>query len=77
MGYDESDFIPCEVCGKKAVDIHHIDARGAGGDKSKDRIENLMALDRSCHIKFGDLKQYKQYLKEVHKLKMIEVGLPV
>ena len=49
MGYDETDWIPCEVCGAKAVDIHHIEARGMGGSKTKDVIENLMALCRSCH----------------------------
>ena len=31
FGFDSSDFIPCETCGSKAVDIHHIDARGMGG----------------------------------------------
>ena len=41
--YVLDDFIPCEVCGARAVDIHHIENRGAGGDKNKDTIENLMA----------------------------------
>jgi len=30
MGYDLSDFIPCEITGQKAVDIHHIIGRGKG-----------------------------------------------
>jgi hypothetical protein len=25
MGYDTTDWIPCEVCQSKAVDIHHIE----------------------------------------------------
>ena len=72
FGYDISDFIPCEVCGKTAVDIHHIEARGIGGSKEADAIDNLMALCREDHIKFGDKKQYKEFLKEKHeeKLKM-------
>jgi hypothetical protein len=72
FGYDISDFIPCEVCGKKAIDIHHLEARGMGGSKEADNIENLMALCREDHIKFGDKKQYKDFLKEKHeeKLKM-------
>ena len=72
FGYDISDFIPCEVCGKTAVDIHHIEARGIGGSKEADAIENLMALCREDHIKYGDKKQYKEFLKEKHeeKLKM-------
>jgi hypothetical protein len=70
FGYDISDFIPCEVCGKTAVDIHHIEARGIGGSKEADAIDNLMALCREDHIKFGDKKQYKEFLKEKHQKKL-------
>lgn len=48
-GYTEDDIILCERCGFVAVDIHHIDPRGMGGSKTKDVIENLIALCRSCH----------------------------
>ena len=72
FGYDTSDFIPCEMCGLKAQDIHHIEARGMGGSKHADNIENLMALCRQCHIDFGDKKQHKEMLKVVHKVKMNE-----
>jgi 5-methylcytosine-specific restriction endonuclease McrA len=65
--YDTDDFIPCEVCGRKAVDIHHIECRGMGGSKTKDTIENLQALCRSCHLEYGDKKQHKEMLKERHK----------
>ena len=70
FGYDISDFIPCEVCGKTAVDIHHIEARGIGGSKEADSIDNLMALCREDHIKYGDKKQYKQFLKNKHQEKL-------
>ena len=66
MGYDETDFICCEVCGAKAVDIHHIDARGMGGSGERDTIENLMALCRDCHLNMGDKKQFKEQLKSIH-----------
>jgi len=66
FGYDTTDFIPCEVCGTKAVDIHHIDARGMGGTKTKDTIENLMALCRKCHNFYGDKKAFIQPLKDLH-----------
>jgi len=66
MGYKKTDFIPCEVCGSQAVDIHHIEARGMGGSKDKDTIENLMGLCRNCHIEYGDKKQYKEFLKDIH-----------
>ena len=72
FGYDTTDFIPCEICGNQAVDIHHIEARGQGGSKTKDTIENLMGLCRSCHIEYGDKKQHKEMLKVVHKVKMNE-----
>ena len=64
--YDESDFIPCELCGSKAVDIHHINARGMGGSKNADTIENLMAVCRKCHEIFGDKKEHKDYLFKIH-----------
>lgn len=66
FGYSEGDFIPSEISGEQAVDIHHIEARGMGGSKSKDVIENLMALTREEHIKYGDKKQHKDYLKGIH-----------
>jgi 5-methylcytosine-specific restriction endonuclease McrA len=58
------------VCGKTAIDIHHIEARGIGGSKEADNIENLMALCREDHLKFGDKKQYKEFLKEKHQEKL-------
>lgn len=53
--YGEQDFVPCEVEGNKAVDIHHIHGRGKG----KDVIANLMALCRKCHgAAHGNEKTY-------------------
>lgn len=70
--YDTSDFIPCEICKSKAVDIHHIEARGMGGtrDPKANQIGNLMALCRSCHDWYGDKKQYKHFLKNIHLQRM-------
>ena len=73
MVYKTTDFIRCEVCGSQAVDCHHIEARGMGGSKDKDTIENIMALCRQHHIEYGDKKQYKEFLKEIH-LKNIPNG---
>lgn len=70
FGYGVEDFIPSEISGKRAVDIHHIEARGMGGS-DKDDIENLIALTREEHEMYGDKKQYKKWLKETH-LKFIK-----
>lgn len=73
MGYDVTSWIPCEVCQSQAVDIHHIEARGMGGSKNADTIENLMALCRACHVRYGDLKQYKELLKATHALRLNKI----
>lgn len=70
FGYSADDFIPCEICSAKAVDIHHIEARGMGGSQDADDIENLMAVCRRCHIQYGDKKQYMDMLREVHERKL-------
>ena len=74
FGYDVSDFICCEVCGAQAVDLHHIEPRSMGGNPKgdKDSIENLMALCRKCHDSKGDRKEWKDWLKKLHKIKMDE-----
>ena len=68
FGYDINDFICCEVCGGRAIDIHHINARGLGGNPKgdKDVITNLMAVCRPCHEYYGDKKEHKEFLKEKH-----------
>ncbi len=66
FGFDQTDFIACEICGAKATDIHHIDARGMGGSKTKDFIENLQAVCRKCHTEYGDISDIKDTLKEIH-----------
>jgi len=46
---EQGDYIGSEITGAPAQDIHHINARGMGGSKDKDYIENLMALTRKEH----------------------------
>ena len=66
FGYVLDDFIGCEVCGTRAVDIHHIQRRGIGGNPNADRIENLMAVCRKCHIEYGDKKEHIEWLQKIH-----------
>ena len=72
MGYNDTDFIPCEISGNKANDIHHIISRGRGG---KDRIENLMALTRENHLKYGDKNKYMIDLLFIHEKKLQAKGV--
>ena len=78
FNYEEQDFIPCEMCNSKAVDIHHLEKR----NKTKnDFIENLVGLCRSCHIKaesdtmfncFARIKHLENVCHQVYAL--IEVN---
>lgn len=72
FGYGEQDFIPCECCGNRAVDINHIIARGMGGvkDNRLDIIENLMGMCREHHLKYGDSPKWLDYLIKVHATKL-------
>ena len=45
-----------------------------GGTIKKDVIENLMALCREHHIAYGDKKNYIDYLKKIHFLKLINTS---
>ena len=65
FGYGIDDFVPCELCNKKAIDIHHVMGRGKG----KDVISNLMALCRNCHNKcHGHTHTYlhPDVMQEIH-----------
>jgi len=49
----------CAVCHSwEGTDIHHLQAKQAGGSKCKDYIENLICLCRSCHNKCHSDKNY-------------------
>ena len=60
LGYDETDFMQCEITGRKGVDIHHIVSR-------ENRIENLMLLTREKHVELGEIKSKMVYLLENHR----------
>ena len=64
------DYIKCEIpnCSNEAVDIHHIEPRGMGGDPQgkKNDINNLMGICREHHEEFGDKEEYTDVLLAVH-----------
>lgn len=72
FNYTVADYIPCEVCNSRAVDIHHINARGMGGSNVRDILSNLMALCRECHVKYGDKKEFRDWLQDIHDSKLNE-----
>ncbi len=61
--YGEQDYIPCENCDSKAVDIHHLLFKSQGG---KDEIENLISLCRECHTKAHNDAGFNEALKIIH-----------
>ncbi len=75
IGFDESDFIPCEVCKTQAVDIHHVIPRSKFGSKRKaiqDQANNLIALCRKHHDEaHGSLSKIWQqlFIKIIEKRK--------
>lgn len=76
FGFDQCDDVYSEVSQSELCnDIHHINARGSGGTIKEERIENLIALTRYEHTKYGDKKQYKSWLFMVHKQRMVEAGV--
>jgi hypothetical protein len=70
FNYGTEDFIPCEVCGRKAVDIAHIVARSKFGSKRKDEqddISNLAAMCRGCHYDYDfDNRWSVEEIQAVH-----------
>jgi len=68
--YGDQDFIPCENCGKAAVDVHHLIYKSHGGT---DTIENLMALCRTCHDRVHsglDSHRFTEELIKIHLSKL-------
>lgn len=73
FGYGIDDFIPCEMCGAKAVDIHHITPRSKFGRNTEDKmntIDNLIALCRNCHNMAHGEDYTKNELHDIHILKL-------
>ena len=71
FGYGDTDFIPSELSGDRAVDVHHIKA----GNDRQDRIENLMGLTRGEHTEYGDKTQHMAMLFRRHKKFMQDNGV--
>jgi len=64
-GFGEQDFIPSELSGLRANDIHHIKFKSQGG---KDEIENLIALTRDEHNEAHANPVFNKKLKDKHMI---------
>lgn len=65
-GLSGYEFIACETCGGKSVEIHHIIPRSKFGSKRKDEQDapdNLIALCRACHDRAHNGEYSIEYLK--------------
>jgi hypothetical protein len=84
FGIAPDEFVPCERCiatGRKdiqrAVDVHHADRRGMGGDQTgeKDVIENLGGVCRYCHDILDAIpeenEKFKVWLADPEKRKKV------
>jgi 5-methylcytosine-specific restriction endonuclease McrA len=65
--YGEQDFVPCEVEGRRCVDVHHLIFKSQGG---KDIIENLIGLCRDCHNEAHKNTLFNESLKTIHMLNL-------
>jgi len=83
FGYTEADTILCTVCGRVAVDIHHIHPKKMGGHKTFEfngktyeieSIKNYIALDRECHDAAHADKLSKGVLWIAQQTKIIRHG---
>ena len=63
FGYGEDDIILCEVCLRKATDLHHIKYKSRGGTND---IGNIIALCRKCHDLAHNEKLTEDYLQQLH-----------
>ena len=64
FGYTHQGEVFCELCGRLAQDLHHIEY---GRYKRDDSVENIIALCRPHHenAHAGIIAKYK--LKEIHE----------
>jgi len=77
FGYSIADTIACEYCGKPASEIHHLKPRSLCSDAEVNKISNLIALDRECHEKAHNSRDFNEDLKVIHRRNVNAVDVPV
>ena len=59
FGYIQGEYVSSELSPNRGVDIHHIVGR-------EERIENLIAVTREEHLKYGEVKSAYVFLLTKH-----------
>jgi len=67
FSYGVDSFVPCEVCGREATEVHNIENRGMGGTTKEYDITELMALCRKCHVNFTEHRWTKEFAQLAHR----------
>ena len=75
LGFDESDFIPCQICEQRSTEIHHVISRKRDKKLIND-IQNLFAICRTCHQKYGEIKEFMPFLLKIHRAFLRNNGVP-
>lgn len=58
-----ADFIPCYICGRTAVDVHHC-LHGTANRHIADKYKLTVGLCRHCHTLLHDMGMFDTQLKE-------------
>jgi len=72
FSYSEGDFIPCEVCGAKCVEVHHLEPKSIAKAK-ENLIDNLIGVCRDCHNQCHSSRQFNEDAKLIHRKKLLSV----
>lgn len=68
LSHDE--YVPCEICGARGIQVHHISYRSHHGKKTlkeQENITNLMMVCYKCHKDIHDHNKYRRIdLQEIH-----------
>jgi 5-methylcytosine-specific restriction endonuclease McrA len=73
FGFTPGEFVPCENCGRQSVEIHHLRPKSLD-KKAENKIENLMALCRSCHDNAHKFKNINDDFKMIHRRNVLKNG---
>lgn len=72
FGYTEGDFMPCEICDRQAVEVHHLEPKSIA--KSKENlIDNLIGVCRDCHDNCHRNNSFNQEAMLIHRKKLLGV----